>query len=167
MKMNEVKNIIESHTIVGNIFDCKENIICHQVNMYKKMASGIAKQIRERYPVVYKKYLEHDGRLGEVKLYDVSQSCYNRFKFIANFYSQDTYGYDGKLYTNYNAIRQCFKIINQLGKQQYQYQYIEKFSLAIPYKIGCGLGGGDWDIVSQIIIEELTDIDYTIYKLEG
>ena len=40
-----------------------------------------------------------------------------------------------------------------------------KFTLAIPHKLGCGVGGGDWNIVSQIIVEELKDIEYTIYKL--
>ena len=34
------------------------DIICHQVNCQGKMNSGIAKQIREKWPVVYKKYSE-------------------------------------------------------------------------------------------------------------
>jgi hypothetical protein len=29
----------------------------------------------------------------------------------------------------------------------------EKRSTAIPYKIGCGLAGGDWEVVKGIIVE--------------
>jgi hypothetical protein len=34
--------------------------------------------------------------------------------------------------------------------------------------IGCGLGGGDWNIVSKIIDDELKDLDHTlvVYKKE-
>ena len=41
-------------------------------------------------------------------------------------------------------------------------------SIAIPYGIGCGLAGGDWEIVSNII-DDVTNsynyTNYTIYKL--
>jgi O-acetyl-ADP-ribose deacetylase (regulator of RNase III) len=29
-------------------------------------------------------------------------------------------------------------------------------------KIGCGLAGGDWNVVEFIMAEELTDVDLTI-----
>jgi len=33
-------------------------------------------------------------------------------------------------------------------------------------KIGAGLGGGDWSIISKIIEEELGEFDVTIYVLD-
>ncbi|EGL17721.1 hypothetical protein HMPREF9413_4472 [Paenibacillus sp. HGF7] len=39
-------------------------------------------------------------------------------------------------------------------------------SIALPYNIGCGLAGGDWDIVEQIIEEVFIDYDVTLYKFE-
>ena len=42
-------------------------------------------------------------------------------------------------------------------------------SIGIPYKIGCGLGGGDWNIVEDIIKTVFRDKksdSVTIYKLE-
>jgi len=161
-----VKDTIEQKTIIGNIFDCKENIIVHQVNMKKKMGSGIAKQIRERFPNVYESYMKHDGELGEVYIVpvnvEVSEGLHVR-KFIANMYSQNNYGYDGMQYTNYDAMRKAF---NDLAYHMTESNNCgNNMSLAIPYGIGCGLGGGDWDVVSEIIYDELYNVEYRIYKL--
>ena len=44
--------------IEGNILNAEEDIICHQVNCRGKMGSGLAKQIRDKYPDVYKEYVD-------------------------------------------------------------------------------------------------------------
>ena len=41
----------------GNLLESGCDIICHQVNCQKVMGSGIAKQIREKWPIVYYDYL--------------------------------------------------------------------------------------------------------------
>jgi O-acetyl-ADP-ribose deacetylase (regulator of RNase III) len=47
-----------------------------------------------------------------------------------------------------------------------QYCYIHKLSVAIP-KIGAGLAGGDWNIISTIIEKELKKypVNLTVYIL--
>ena len=79
--------------INGNLFDTEANYICHQVNCLGKMGSGIAKQIRERYPKVFKSYLEYanPSMLGTPQFVE----CDNN-KFIVNMFAQEKYGYDGK-----------------------------------------------------------------------
>ena len=42
----------------GNVFDSDADIICHQVNCRSVMGSGVAKEVRERYPEVYYAYLD-------------------------------------------------------------------------------------------------------------
>ena len=42
------------HYVKGNLLDSDCDYICHQVNCQGVMGSGIAKQIRERWPEVYK-----------------------------------------------------------------------------------------------------------------
>ena len=42
----------------GDVLASGCNYICHQVNCRGKMASGIAGQIRGKWPVVYNKYQE-------------------------------------------------------------------------------------------------------------
>ena len=44
------------HIINGDLFETTAKYICHQVNCKGKMGSGVAKQIRERYPEVYSAY---------------------------------------------------------------------------------------------------------------
>ena len=40
----------------GNLLESDCDYICQQVNCQGKMNSGIAKQIREKWPVVYQNY---------------------------------------------------------------------------------------------------------------
>ena len=39
-------------------------------------------------------------------------------------------------------------------------------TIAIPYKIGCGIANGDWNKVRKIIEKVFSDYDITIYKLK-
>ncbi len=152
---------------IGNILDAPENIICHQVNMQKKMGSGLAKQIKDKYPHVYNTYLSHNGHLGDVLIVKVNEdSELLNYKAIANIYSQNKYGYDGAQYTDYIALRDGLHDIVAHIKASNRVHPNVLFSLAIPYNIGCGLGGGNWAVVHDIIKEECKDIEYSIYKLK-
>ena len=75
-------------------------------------------------------------------------------------YAQDNYGYDGKQYTNYDAFRQCCKTIVETCRNM-----PIKYTVAMPYKIASDRGGADWDKIMDILLEEFTDIDLTLYKL--
>jgi O-acetyl-ADP-ribose deacetylase (regulator of RNase III) len=144
-------NIVE-----GNILDANEDIIAHQVNCQKVMGSGLAKQIRNKYPQVFTEYkwvLDNFGsQLGHCQLV----SC-NDSKTIANLFSQDRYGTDRR-YTDYDYLKQSLQQLLRMANEN-------EFSIAIPYNLGCGLAGGNWDIVYKIIEDVFQDYDVTIYKL--
>ena len=57
----------------------------------------------------------------------------------------------------YNAIRECLRTVKTEA-------IIHKMSVQMP-KIGAGLAGGDWEIISKIIEEELEGIETTIFTL--
>lgn len=83
---------------------------------------------------------------------------------VVFMYGQYYYGKDKKQYTDYNAVHNALV--------SYSYANLCKnhsLKIGIPYGIGCGLGGGDWNIIEQIIKDTLCRYDYsvTIYKLEG
>ena len=42
---------------LGNLLESDMDYICHQVNCQGRMASGIAKSIREKWPEVYEAYM--------------------------------------------------------------------------------------------------------------
>ena len=141
--------------VKGNLLDATEHVIAHQVNCQRKMNSGVAKAIKEKYPEVFEIYQNTIPQLGLVDMIYVVKPDIH---FIYNMYSQDKYGYDGKQYTDYNAFRECCKTIVKKCKKL-------KLSVAMPYKIGSDRGGADWDKIMDILLEEFTDVDLTLYKL--
>lgn len=142
----------------GNIFDSTADAILHQVNCQGVMGAGIAKQVRNKFPDVYQNYKElcDKHRTCPSTLLGTAQVCAkeNRQSDIVNLFAQNRYGRDKKRYTDYAALRKCLTYVN--------HTYAGK-SVAVPYLIGCGFGGGDWNIVLQIIEDTLKDCDVTIY----
>ena len=143
--------------VKGNLLNASEDIIAHQVNCQKKMNSGVAKAIREEWPIVFDKYCQTNPRLGLVDFIhtDENKGGY----YIANMYAQDMYGYDGQQYTNYDAFKRCCDDI------VYTCRSLGVYTVAMPYKIASDRGGADWDKIMDILLEEFTDVDLTLYKL--
>ena len=78
------------------------------------------------------------------------------------------YGYDGSRYTSYvaltTALDGAFRLVASENRN-----YGDPLEIAVPYKMGCDRGGGDWKIVSEIL-DELSykyDVDVYIYSLTG
>ena len=64
-------------------------------------------------------------------------------------------GYDGKRYVNYAAVAQCFESIRIQLKGEI---------IAIP-KIGCGLAGGNWEFMEQLINDTVgDDVEIWVYQ---
>lgn len=59
--------------IEGNLFDTDAKFICHQVNCMGKMGSGVALQVRQRFPHVYEEYkkVASSDMLGKVQIVPV------------------------------------------------------------------------------------------------
>ena len=144
-----------------NILEAEEKIICQQTNCLGIMGAGLALQIARKYPEVDKKYrnfcIEYGewDFLGQIQLVNTNDG-----KIIANCFGQKRPGF-GKQ-TDYKALKNCLEAVKNFATQN-------NFSVAIPYKIGCGLGGGDWNEVYGIIKEifEDSNIKCVIYQLEN
>ena len=140
--------------INGNILDTDCNIICHQVNCQGVMGSGLAKQIREKWPCVYDVYKKRVSpkELGKICLVNIVGNV--PIQGVINMFAQDGYGRDGRRYTSYDAFWSCLhEIRNILPKGD---------SIAFPDHIGCGLGGANWNII-RAMIEEVLSADYEVY----
>ena len=68
----------------------------------------------------------------------------------------------GHTNTEYAAFRECCRRIAAWMDGSYSKDY----PINMPYKIGCGLAGGDWDIVDSILRDELHDYNVILWKLE-
>lgn len=142
----------------GDILNAKENLILQQVNCRGVMGSGLAKQIADKWPLVKKSYqivcnnaIPYDllGKIHSVRI--------NKDRYVVNVFGQLNYGRNKNVvYTDYDALRKAFESIAL---------YHPDKTIAIPYKFGCGLANGDWNIVLKLIEEFFKDFDVIIYKL--
>ena len=137
----------------GNILDSGAKVICHQVNCMGKMNSGVAKAIREKWPVVYDNYRamyeDEVDLLGKIQpVYIPENDC-----AVINMFAQYNYGYDGRQYTSYDAFWNCLQEIKK---------YLNPgITIAFPARIGCVRGGADWTIIQTMIVRVLGE-DFTI-----
>lgn len=129
--------------IVGDLLEAKEKVIVHGCNNYGVMGSGVAKQIRAKWPNVFDeyhlKYKVFGLELGSIIPVETTDG-----KIIVNAITQDGFGKDGARYVVYEAVEKCFILINE---KAYDWNASE---IAMP-RIGAGLGGGDWTIIEDII----------------
>ena len=145
--------------IEGNIFNCSEDIIVHQTNCQGVMGHGIAKQVKELYPEVFNGYYHYCKTNNGEEILGTSLICEaNNGKYIANLFGQLRYG--AGLQTDYDMFRKALQEVHDFAKER-------NLSVAIPYKIGCGLAHGDWNTVLDIINEVFyDDVKMEIYKYE-
>lgn len=159
----------------GDLFSTDAKFIVHQVNCLGKMASGVALQVRNKYPHVYIEYLKVVSKdmLGEIQIvpcntqyigYD-SGSIFvpTNEQFICNIFSQEKYGYDGKQYTSEEALKKCFEKL-KIKTMERNNNFNAK--IAMPYKIGCCRGGADWNRVYAIIEEVFKDCNVELWRLD-
>ena len=140
-----------------DIFNCTENIIVHQTNCMGVMGSGLAKQVKEKYPEVFNAYYHYCKTNKAEDIFGTALICEaDDGKYIANVFGQINYGKD-KQYTDYDALENALNEVKQFA--------IDKnLSVAVPYKIGCGNGGGNWTIVSKLVRKIFTKLPSNIYK---
>ena len=145
--------------LVGDLLELTHTVKCHQVNCKGLMGHGIALQIKNKYPEVYNAYHHYCKTNLPSNLLGTSLICEaNDGKYIANLFGQLNYG-EG-LQTDYDRFKIALKEIHDFAKEN-------NLSVAIPYKIGCWLAHGDWNIVQDIINEVFSDdVVMTIYRLE-
>lgn len=161
--------------IDGNLFDTDAKFICHQVNCMGKMGSGVALQIKERFPHVYEEYrrVASSNMLGKVQIVPTNQKYIgydcgyitipSSEQWICNFFSQSNYGYDGKQYTSLDALEACFERMSGLVHEKNN-NFGAK--IAMPYKIGCVRGGANWDEVYQMMENVFKDCSVELWRLD-
>lgn len=146
------------HIKYGDVLLAGETCICHQVNCMGVMGSGVAKQIRARWPDVYTHYktmcdaIQPAALLGFAQMVDIGNG-----RHVCNLFGQLNYGRDKSAYTNVHKLRDaCVRAIANSKPGD---------SFAMPYRIGCGLGGGDWGKVLDMLTEVFVDRELTLYRV--
>ena len=147
----------------GDLLECEESWILHGCNAQGKMGSGVAKLIRDKYPTAHMVYMyQYDNE--EMKLGSVTYAQQDDGKTIFNGITQEFYGHQSKhakrVYVSYKAIEDVMWCIDQQAAASESIG----IRVAMP-KIGAGLGGGDWDIIAEIIENNSFNFQPVVYEL--
>jgi hypothetical protein len=122
------------------------------------MGSGLAKSLRDKWPIVYddyKKYCDKTieiakPRFGKVAdLGNLGSVCFSKVGedlYVVSMFAQYDYNRNGarNKQTEYFSFLQAIE--NFIG-----YYLKNRLPIYFPFNIGCDRGGADWDIISSII----------------
>ena len=155
----------------GDLLQSNLPLIAHQTNCLGVMGAGIAKAIKNKWSIVYTQYTNFCKLLKYSKdLLGKCQVCVTGdepIKFVANLFGEYSFTESVALYenrhTDYDALKKALLNLKDFCEDN------EITEIGIPYKLGCGLAGGDWDGVVYPMLQELFANDLTItlyiYKL--
>jgi O-acetyl-ADP-ribose deacetylase (regulator of RNase III) len=144
--------------VVGDITQATETYIMHGCNAKGVMNSGVAKSLREKFPLIYTDYKsQRDLWLGQ------TIRSFTDGKVIFNLITQESYGYDGRVYANLSAIDQSIR--RSVEMELWTGENIR--NIAIP-KIGAGRGGLSWmhQVKPMLLqIENDFDVEFIVYSI--
>jgi O-acetyl-ADP-ribose deacetylase (regulator of RNase III) len=135
-------------TKTGDLLSVPSGHIVHGCNAQGVMGSGVALAVKNKWPAVFvayqKEYRANGLPLGSVHSVHVEPDV-----FVWNAITQNLFGRSGFRFVSYDAIQECFEQINEhVGASAFK-------EIHIPL-IGAGLGGGNWEIIREIIEQTVT-----------
>lgn len=141
------------------------DVIAHGCNCFCTMGAGIAPQMAEAFgcnnPIWYE--MEHPSRRGDkLKLGNIeghmvlaNNSLQPKMVTVYNMYTQyDTVGIHP---LDLEALTLCLRKLNYLEKGKH---------IGLPL-VGCGLAGGNWTEVHDIMKRELKDCELTVVHFKN
>ncbi|TCS95784.1 macro domain-containing protein [Hazenella coriacea] len=155
----------------GDLLKSDCTIIGHQCNCLGVMGAGIAKQIRTLYPEVYKADQNYSIPFGEKRLGSCSwawvENQHVGKRLVFNLYGQHRYGRKGNN-TVVHQLEQAFaKMMREIESVANSHGE-EWIKIGLPFKIGAGLAGGDWNEIFPMIekVSHQFHRDIYLYQLE-
>ncbi|GBG14252.1 DNA gyrase subunit B [Novimethylophilus kurashikiensis] len=148
-------------SITGNLIKLAKaghfDVIVHGCNCFCTMGKGIAKSIKDEFPLAYEADCQTKyGDRNKLGTFTQAFIAERPFAFtVVNAYTQ--FDYRGANNADYAAIRKAFRAIK--GS-------FPNARIGYPM-IGAGLAQGDWSVISGIIDEELAGEDHTLVVFDG
>jgi O-acetyl-ADP-ribose deacetylase (regulator of RNase III) len=134
----------------------KFDVIVHGCNCYATMGAGIAVAVRNTFPEAYQADRQFKIKNGEKRLGKLSFAFANTATgeavMVANLYTQLNPGKDFRE----SALKEALESLKNQIKFLYQFKRGGLVKIGFPL-IGCGIGGGDWNRVRQIITDSLSE----------
>ena len=135
--------------VKGDIFNSECAVLVNPVNCVGVMRKGLALEFKNRYPVMFQTYK---------KVCHTKQLCPERPMFV--------YGPDKSVILfptkyHWNEKSKIIYIKDSLEAVSYYYKSFDIKSIAFP-KLGCGLGGLDWEEVNPLMEQYLSKLDINV-----
>ena len=147
--------------VTGNVCEASQKAMAHGCNAQGQMGKGVAKAVRDKWPNVYEIYNLRYRTFG-LNVGEIIPVLTPDGKLILNCITQDRCRKTGDasnpdaVFVDYDAILKVFETIND---KVIDWDVTE---VAMP-RIGAGLGGGDWAIISKIIEDTSTNYQPVVY----
>lgn len=154
------------YEVTGDLVsDKKFDIFCHQTNCKGVLGAGIALQIKNAYPEVAEANDKYVSDLNAARIPILGTNLYIKThdgRTCVNMYAQESFGRGPFRYTDYNALNSCMSRLEHKLRISFPDMIV-----GFPKGIGCGLGGGDWNIVRRMIraLSEIVIQDIYIVEL--
>lgn len=147
------------YEVKGNLLEMPNiNYICNENNTLGIMGGGIALQIANKWNVVKEKdkaLCKEFNMFGEFMAQSVDDT-----QTVINLYAQTEIG-THKRQLNYMAFGHA------LGEFTEFLAYRDRdLTIGFPKYIGCGLAGGNWEIVEQMLHDFANTIEQDVYIVE-
>lgn len=149
MMKYKIKNLIQA-ALDGDV-----NIIAHQANCFNLMGAGVAGAIRKAFPEAA--IADFVTKKGDPRKHGEFSKATVDGLTIYNLYGQYQPGRSTKYTYLESALDKMVFDLSSSGP--------EEVRIGIP-KLGCGIAGGDWGVISEIIEKTLVNFDYTVFVLD-
>lgn len=150
------------HYVIGNALKPRgkgQKIIAQVVNNESRnWGRGFGFAVSKEWPNVRKDWhtyiVEEKMKLGKCRLTRVSEDIQ-----VCSMIAQRGYGPSDQPRIRYRALRECLNLLSQIA--------IEYSATVHMPRIGTGYAGGNWQVISQLIDENLIKrgVEVTVYEL--
>lgn len=147
--------------VLDNIGEDETRILLHICNNKGGWGAGFVLALSKKWKTPEKEYRECfrskiNHELGDIQIIEVEPKV-----FVVNMVAQNGYKtINNPTPLDYNALEKCFqKVLLWIDEENFTFPQIY-----CP-KIGTGLSGGDWNVISEQLNAELGEIPINVYEI--
>lgn len=143
--------------IQGDLLEIKSGVILHQVNT-RGVTGGLAGALRRKWPEAFDIYDEvcKDNHPEISAGTCATGTCNGSDLMIAHVFGQVNPGPNTDLKLVDSALiflaSWYWSVLDAYDQTE------EEFPVYAPWKIGCGMGGGDWDKYLPLLVKHIPDV---------
>lgn len=141
--------------------------VCNNINLF---GAGFAAAVTNKYPEVKENFhmLGNKAKLGNVQFVTTRHNKQHRQSLVfANMIAQNKTINDisNPRPLNYESLVSCMTSVREFAKNLLNNEH-DKVEIHCP-KFGCGLAGGNWLFISELIKDIWGDLDVFVYVLKS